>query len=175
MHFSYWHFVHAIAMAKSDPHATKLPSALLLLTTILLVCPTGYADQSQSDGPDTTAVSKDSVCDCGTECGLPCLYYSPPPSSALRPPSEMPPPEVPSPELYSPPPPFWPWPTPLPPYPWYKPPPPHGEVCGADGGFEFYKPSLAWHSSVSWAKLILVSGVILVLCLWAGKKNDLLK
>jgi hypothetical protein len=150
-------------MAKSDPHGTTtLLSALLLLTTILLVCAKGYADQSQSDGPDTTTASKDLVCDCGTECGLPCLYYSPPPPSALLPPSEMPPPEVPSPELYPPPPPFWPWPTPLPPYPWYKPPPPHGEVYGADGGFEFYKPSLAWHSSVSWAQL-LVSGVISVL------------
>lgn len=148
-------------MAKSYPHLIiTLPSVLLLLTAILLVSPKCYADQSESDGPDhTTVVSKDSACTCDMPCGLPCLYYSPPPPSALPPPSGMPPPEV-----LSPPQPSWPWPTPMAPYPaWYKP-PPRGEIYGADGGFDFYKPSLAWHRSVSWAQ-VLVSGGILVLIL----------
>lgn len=145
-----------MSMAKLNLHVITL-SAFLLLSTILLVFPTCQADRFKSDGPDATIVSKDltddsPVCVCGPLCGYPCLYTSPPPPAALTPPTEMSPPEEPSP------------PPPL--YPLYPPPPPppQGEVYGVNGGFLFYKPSLAWQRGVNRAQ-VLVCGVILVLLL----------
>lgn len=154
-----------MSMAKLHPNVITI-SAFLLLTTILLL-PTCQADGFKSNGPDATMVSKDvtdasPVCVCGPLCGYPCLYSSPPPPATLTPPAEMSPPEE-----TSPPPPFGPLPTPLPPYPdplYLPPPPPLGEVYGVNGGFVFYKPSLAWQRAVSRAQ-VFVCGVILILLL----------